>query len=224
MSDLTALIGGPGQTVEAWRESEYSARARLGLSEAGHKCNRFLWYAHHAAPQIPPDGRVLRLFRLGELIEDQAISDLRDAGFILHSQQKEVKIEDGDITLLGHIDGIIEGLKESAKPHLLECKSANEKSFKALRKSGYEAWNEKYKAQIHIYMTLLKLDRCLVWVENKNDSSIYTERINVNKDFAVKTLERVFKSIRQDDPPERSCPSMSWYEAKWCRYREVCFK
>ena len=122
----------------------------------------------------------------------------------------------------GHIDGIIEGLVESKQPHLFECKSSSEKRFNDLKKVGYEKWDEKYRAQIHVYMLLLKLKRCLVWVENKNTSEVYTERISVDNEYAVVLLERVFNAIK-GTIPERSCPNSSWYEAKWCGYYNECF-
>lgn len=148
---------------------------------------------------------------------------MQGAGYTLRDQQREVKITDGDITLYGHIDGIIEGLAESKKPHLWECKSASDKEWKRCAKVGYGAWNEKYKAQIHVYMLLLELTRALVWVENKNTSEVHTERINVDRGYAIKTLEKCFAAIQSDTAPDRSCPSAAWYEAKFCKYREVCF-
>jgi hypothetical protein len=203
MSDLTQIICGPGQIVEAWRESIYVGRAHLGLSDCGHSCERYLWYAHHGYGGEAPDGRVLRLFQLGNLIEDQAYLDLVGAGYVVHSRQREVKVSDGGVTLRGHLDGVIEGLIESSRPHLWECKSASHKRFNELKKVGYEAWDEKYKAQVHVYMILSKLDRCLVWVENKDDSSIYTERIRLDRRYAVKILERCFNAIQRTTPPER---------------------
>ena len=224
MTDLTAYLHSYGQIVETWAGSVRRSRRHLGLSECGHECERYLWYAHHGYAGSDPDGRMLRLFQLGNLIEDQAYLDLMGAGFNIHSRQRVVSVTDGEIRLEGHIDGIIEGLLESKQPHLWECKSANDKSFQALKKAGYEAWNPKYKAQIHVYMTLANLERCLVWVENKNDSTVHAERIKVNRKFAVKTLERCFNAIRMTDPPERLCPGMSYYKAKWCKFYEECFK
>ena len=226
MVDLKGIIdqGSPGKVVEEYYHSNQTSRDYLGLSECGHECKRYLWYRHNGYTPSPIDGRVLRLFQLGNLIEDQAIADLRSAGFTLTDNQKEVTFEHNGITLRGHIDGIIEGLVESSKPHLWECKSANDKSFKKLFNSGYEEWNPKYKAQIHIYATGLKLKNILVWVENKNDSTIYTERIKTNTEYAVNLLQDVFAAILMEDPPDRLCPSMSWYQSKWCDFSDVCWQ
>lgn len=225
MADLTEIINTttPGQAVDAWHEANYKPRVRLGLSECGHKCARYLWYKHNGVIGKFPSGRLLRLFRMGELIEDQAVIDLMTAGYNIHSRQKQLSVTDNGITLYGHIDGIIEGLIESSKPHLFECKSSSEKRYTELKKVGYEAWDEKYRAQVHIYMVLAGLKRCLVWVENKNTSEVYTERITVNAEYALNTLQRVFCAI-SGGIPERSCPSASWFEAKWCPYYKACFE
>jgi len=37
--------------IEAKRAGDNIPRQYLGLSEIGHKCPRWLWYAHHNTPQ-----------------------------------------------------------------------------------------------------------------------------------------------------------------------------
>jgi len=226
MVDLTNILdqGSPGRVVEAWYEANQEPRLYLGLSEIGHECSRYLWYRHHGYTQKPIDGQTLRLFQVGNNIEAQAIADLRAAGFTVTDNQKEVTFEHNGITLRGHVDGIISGLLESSKPHLWECKSANEKSFRKLYQcNSYETWNKKYYAQIQVYMLGLKLDCALVYVENKNDSSIYTERVKLNAEYAVNLLQDVFTAISQKEPPERKCPTQSWYAAKLCQFMDICW-
>jgi hypothetical protein len=211
----------PEAKVEATYEELYIPRRHLGLSEVGHKCPRYLWYAHHGQESTPPPGRVLRLFGMGDMIESSAVYDLDLAGYTVTDRQAEVVVADAGITLMGHIDGVIRGITK--QPHLLEIKSSNDKRFKELVKLGsYEKWDEKYRAQIHVYMVLKKLKRCLVWVENKNTSEIYTERIAVDKDYAVDVLYKAFTAISGDIPP-RICPTAAWFEAKMCKYSQECF-
>jgi len=223
MSNLAEIIITPANVVEAWYAANHKPRTWLGLSECGHKCPRYLWYAHHGYPQKPIEGKKLRLFQLGNLIEDQAAIDLQTAGYFLFDRQKEISITDGSIKLAGHIDGKISGLMESSKVHIWECKTSSDKRFKDLLKSSYEAWDEKYKAQVHVYMLLSKLVRALVWVENKNTNEVYTERIKLDRPYAIGVLERCFAAIKQPSPPDRLCPNASWFEAKWCKYYPICF-
>ena len=189
--------------IEAKRAGDNIPRQYLGLSEIGHKCPRWLWYAHHNTPQKLVEGRIIRLFRTGNIIEDAIISDLESIGIEVTDRQREVEIVNGDIVLKGHIDGIVSG-------QLLEIKSANEKYFKQLLKVGYEKWNPKYKAQAHVYMVLCDLEECMVIVENKNDSNLYIETLKIDRDYVTKLLIDVFAAITLPEPPERICQDVSW--------------
>jgi hypothetical protein len=193
-------------------------RQRLGLSEIGHHCPRYLWYAHRGIQGKPIEGRILRLFQHGNMVESGVIADLRSIGWEITDQQREVSITDQGITLRGHVDGTVN------KDHLLEIKSANDKSFKALMKlMSYENWNLKYKAQAHTYMALLNLKKCIVVVENKNDSNLYIEEITLDADYVTKLLIDVFAAINSPEPPVRTCPDASWFKAKFCPLSKVCF-
>ena len=226
MTDLSGIINmaSPENVLDVWYESQNVARTRLGLSEVGHPCNRYLWYRHQGLPLPTPDGRVLRLFELGNVIEEHLIADLRKAGYTIDGQQTDVVLSYGDVHLLGHTDGIIEGLAESSAKHLLEIKTANEKSFKALVKCrSYEKWNPKYKGQVHAYMMGLTLRRALVIVYNKNTSEVYSERIKYDREYAIDLMTDVFNAITAETEPERKCPRADWFEAKWCGYYKTCW-
>jgi len=209
--------------IDADYEARYKPRNRLGLSQCGHICDRWLWYKHNGVQAEPPNGRVLRLFQLGNLLEDQLAIDLMSAGFTIHSQQKYVEFTQDNLRIRGSVDGIIEGLIESNKPHLWECKSMASKGFSKLLKDGYEAYNPQYKAQLHCYMMGLKLNRAYVTVYNKDTSKLYAERIKLDRKFAHATLQRVFDIMGTSVAPERACPRQDWYEAKWCDYRDLCW-
>ena len=216
--DLSKVINTnlTGQAINDEYEANNKPRTHLGLSEIGHPCPRYLWYCHHGYQKPTPEGRVLRLFKLGDLIEDQVVEDLRNSGFKVEGQQTIVEFEHEGLMLTGRTDGIITGLVESKQPHLLEIKSASEKRFNELKKSGYEEWDRKYKAQIHAYAAGLELNNILVVVYNKNNSEIYTERIKTRKTWITDLLLDVFAAIRSEVPPERKCPRADWFEAKWC--------
>lgn len=212
--------------IDLWYEADREPRTRLGLSQAGHKCSRYLWYCHHGYVGEQPEGRVLRLFQLGNLLEDQTIADLRASGFIVHSQQRGVKFEYNDATLTGSIDGIIEGLIEAPlTPHLFEHKTASKKKYdELLRKQSYRKWNEGYYWQVQFYMLGLKLKRAAVFVYCKDDSRLYMERIKLDRDATIDRLQDVFTAIQKTDPPERACPRIDHWEAKWCPFYQECWE
>jgi len=166
----------------------------------------------------------LRLFELGDIVEEHIANDLESIGVQVTDKQKRVEFTFNGILLHGSIDGIVTGIIESIVRHLWECKTMNDKGFKRLLKCGYEEYNEIYKAQLHAYMLGLGLNSAFVTVYNKNDSTIYQERIALKKDWIVDKLQDVFSAITMAQMPERSCPRIDWYEAKWCDFYEICFK
>jgi len=208
-------------------ERKFKQRRRLGLSQAGHTCQRFLWYKHRGFDEPVPDGRVLRLFKMGEAVEELVASDLMEAGFEVFDRQAPVEFTMDGITLTGSIDGVITGLMESKGPHLWECKSMGAKSFAKLLKMGYEAYSglyhDTYKGQIHLYMIGRELKKAFVTVYNKDTSELYQEIIEVKEDWAIGKLQDAFKAIAQESPPERHCPDADNFEAKWCPFYSECW-
>ncbi len=198
-------------TLDKAYEARFVQRVHLGLSEVGNPCQRHLWLAHRGLINKRPDGRILRLFELGNALEDVIVRDLQLAGYEVWAQQLECRVSFGDVTLLGHIDGRIKGLSESKQVHLLEIKTASKKSFDKIN-GDYCAWNEKYKAQVHAYMLATKLKQALVVVYCKDDSRIYSERIKIDKEWIVGKLADVFATINLAEEPG-PC------EGFWC---DVC--
>ncbi len=227
MADLSFLENQPGtlQAIDLWYEAQNKPREYLGLSQAGHECKRYLWYRHRGHIGKAIDGRVLRLFQLGNVLEDQVVFDLRAAGFNIYHQQREVVFSQDGVDLLGHIDGIIEGLIEAPiTPHLFECKSASKKKFDELVKLGsYRKWNEVYYWQVQLYMLGLKLTRAAVFAYCKDDSRMYFERIKLDREATIAKINSIFESIGSLVEPDRACPRADFFKAKWCDFYEECF-
>jgi len=227
MSNISEIINEKSTVaaVDLAYEAKRVQRRRLGLSQAGHKCGRVLWYKHHGYDEPEIEGRILRLFKLGEILEDQTIADLQYAGFNVHSQQKPVEIEMEGVKLTGSIDGIIEGLIEDpTTPHLWEHKTASLKKYNELIKKGsYRSWNEIYYWQTQFYMLGLGMDWAAVFVYCKDDSRLYQERIPLDKDATVDRLQDVFRAISMENLPERACPRADWWEARFCPFYNECW-
>jgi len=202
-------------------------RNYLGMSEIGEPCMRKLWYSYRDPDKTVDDPRIQRIFRLGDAVETIVVKLLRDAGFTVWDLDpatgKEYRVSDLDDNYGGGIDGVIMGLPESNKPHLLEVKSASNKRFNQLVKSGYELWDDKYKAQIHSYMHYFELDRCLVVVYNKDTSALYFERIAVDPFEAEVAKNKAKLVIGSDEPLEREYRKKEFFKCKWCKYSEECW-
>lgn len=210
--------------IENKAKSEPS-RDYMGASILGKECSRELWYTYHTPKRIT-EPRVNRIFQVGHILEDYIVKLLRDAGVTVYTEDgsgEQFGFTDGPIA--GHIDGVVVGLPESTKPHLLECKTANNKRFNEFVKNGYES-NKTYKAQIHIYMLKMELDNCLAVVMNKDNQELYFERIKLDKKYAKRILLRgkEIAELPEDDKPLREYSSPTFYKCRFCDYAEECWE
>lgn len=197
-------------------------RPHLGASEIGAQCERALWYSYHHCKLPAFSGRMLRLFETGQREEERIIRNLRAAGLQVWDRGddgKQIRFEMFGGKFAGSIDGIVLGIPEAPKTeHLLEIKTSSDKNYKALIKTGVEKAKPLHFAQMMVYMGALDLKRALYIVVNKNDDSIYSERIEFHKptyDLLINKAERI---VTSDAPLER------WesFECRWCEYQKIC--
>lgn len=119
----------------------------------------------------------------------------------------------------GSIDGIVLGIPEAPKtPHLLEIKTANDKSFKQMLKQGVEHSKHQHYCQMQVYLGALDLKRALYVVVNKNTDEIYTERCEFDNRVYQSLLEKAERIVTSDAPLER-CES---FECRWCEFKKIC--
>ena len=108
---LTALIDAGMQAVRA----KQAGRTYLGASRLGVSCERALQYEYAQASVDPgreTEGRMLRIFERGHVVEDCMAAWLRGAGFDLRTHNadgEQFGFSAADGRLQGHIDGVITG-------------------------------------------------------------------------------------------------------------------
>lgn len=191
-------------------------RPYLGMSDIGDPCSRRLWLKLHGKFHEKHSARVLRMFHTGTLIEKRIIRDLKAAKFKVYGTQREYSDFDG--MLKGHCDGIIEGLPESSKPHLLEIKSASDKSFKEFQKNGVEkhSLGPKYWGQINLYMGYEGLERGLFLIENKDTGERYQERVHFDRGLFSTLVDKAGRIITAPAPPRGISERPDWWACKFC--------
>lgn len=195
-------------------------RPYLGMSSIGHSCSRYLWYTFRWYYLEELTKRQIRLFNRGHAEEKVIIKELENIGIKCHSFQLEAESAYGFCK--GHNDGMCDNVPEAPKTmHLLEIKTLNDKNFKDLAKKKLKDAKPIYWAQVHIYMRVFKVTRCLFIGANKNDDSLYVERVRLDKEFADCMLEKAKEIITSMFPPEKVFSS-TWYECKFCSARHVC--
>jgi len=215
-----------GEREKSRKEVENPPRVDR-MSSSG-RCPRDRWAKRHGVPVDNGrefSARILSVFRLGHVIEDEVVSLLELAGYKVTDAQREV----GEGEWIGHIDGIIEwspfeGLAGTHRS-LLEVKSCNAKRFAELIETGYEKWSPNYASQIQAYMGFLdEIDDAIVFVYNKDASEFHVERIAFDAahfDRLRRDSLLVTASETVPDRPERatsqSCKFCRWCDrAKWC--------
>jgi len=166
---------------------------------------------------------MLRLFRRGNLEEQVVVDDLRAIGCIItHTgdDQLEIKVAPH---IVAYPDGIIEsGVKEAPKTrHILEIKTHNDKSFKALAKTGPPA---KHLAQMQTAMHGTGIDRALYVAVNKNTDELYIYRLKYDRLEAEKIVSRGQSIVSDAYAPARIADDPSWYQCKYCPFSQVCYK
>ena len=201
-------------------------RPHLGASLIGHPCERNLWLTFRWARAKKWPGRMLRLFETGQLEEPRLVRNLRRIGVQIHETApdgKQWRVSACGGHFGGSMDGAGVGFPEAPKTwHVCEFKTHNEKSFNELVKSGVEKAKPMHYAQVQSYMGLTGMERSFYVAVNKNDETIYTERIEFDLVQFRKIMERASRVINASEPPLRCSNDPSWYICKMCDFSALC--
>lgn len=211
---------------KAHEAAQERPRPHFGASQAGHKCDRWLWLSFRWAVQPKFPGRILRLFRRGHHEENWIVEDLKAAGVrITHTGTNQKTIDFG-CHIGGSVDGIIEsGVPEApTKQHVAEFKTHALKSFTDLQSKGVEKSKPVHYWQMQLYMLGTGIDRALYVAVCKNDDQLYMERIRFDKKGAEALLERCKAIVLNPRIPDPISTDPSWYECKFCDAYDFCHK
>jgi len=201
-------------------------RPHLGASVIGHNCERYVWLSFRWAFREQFKGRILRLFRRGQLEERTVHDDLRAAGVSISTINPETRqqwnFSDGHFG--GSCDGVIQnGLPEAPKtPHILEIKTHSLKSFNDLEKNGVTKSKPQHWAQMQIYMAAFDLDDALYYAVCKDDDRIYTERVKRDAGASMQLFAKAQRIIAADRMPAPLSTDPTWFECKWCPAHDLC--
>lgn len=222
MAEIPKRLNDIGALIDRAHESvKQKPRAHLGASGLGHHCERWIWLSFRWAVLSEFPGRVLRLFRRGQLEEEQIVGDLRRIGIKIGGDQTRV---DFGCHVSGSVDGIIEsGVPQAPnKRHVAEFKTHSKKSFDDVVKNGVEKSKPMHYAQMQLYMFGLNIDRALYVAVCKDDDTYYTERVKLDKEFAEKLVAKGHRLATEDRLPPPVSTDPSWYQCKFCDAHEFC--
>lgn len=214
--------------IDKWyQDQQEPPRPHLGCSALGHHCERWLWLSFRWSVIEQFSGRILRLFERGQMEEDRFVKMLRDIGCKVHAftpEGEQFRVDFGS-HVSGSTDGVIEsGLPEAPKTvHVLEFKTHSKKSFTDLAKKGVQESKPMHYAQMQVYMEGMGYPDAFYMAVCKDDDSLYTERVKLDRDFAIKLIEkgqRIALANRMPEPCIGASPS--WYQCKFCPAYDHC--
>lgn len=104
----------------------------------------------------------------------------------------------------------------------VEYKTHGDKSFKQLTAKGVLSSKPVHYVQTQIYMHYMGLPWCLYVAVNKNDDTLYCELIYYREEIAMPYIATAWKLIQAKDAPKRLTEDPSWFECKFCAFREIC--
>lgn len=233
---MAALPPPIAHTAEAI-DAAYVKTARNGdsmgvpMSQVINSCDRALWYFYRWCAELEaPEGSRQRRFATGEHYEEVMLRELRMIGCTVwdidDTTGKQFRVDLANGHLRGKLDGVAVGLPEApATPHAVECKSSNDKSFKAITNGKVRDTKPEHHAQIQLYMHALGLTRGLYMLANKNDDARYLERVEYDAAFCLGIIARIERIVSLDRPPARlheDPTSKGAVECLFCTARPVC--
>ena len=221
-------------------------RDYLGGSRLGVPCERALQYEYAQAPKDDGadfSGKLLRIFAVGHVFEDLAVSWLRAAGFDLYTTrgnrpdggQFGFSVAGGRIR--GHVDGIINACPEGVLPGcpaLWECKSLNAKSWKDTAKRGVSVAQPVYAAQIAVYQAYMEAsvpgistNPALFTAINKDTAELHHELVSFDGALAQRMSDKAVRIIKATEAGEllpRIAQSGDFYECRFCSWADRCWR
>jgi hypothetical protein len=220
-----------------------ASRTYLGASRLGVACDRALQYEFAGAPADPGrnfDGRILRIFEIGHVLEDLAIRWLHLAGFDLHTRTRSggqfgFSVCDGLIQ--GHVDGIVMGAPADfdwSFPMLWECKTMNAQNWRDCVKRGVSVAKPVYAAQMATYQAYMEStvegisrNPALFTAINKDTQELWFELVPFDAVLAQRASDRAVKIITATEHGEllpRSFSDPAHHECKFCAWTERCWR
>lgn len=206
------------------KESRKDIRNYLGASRLGVTCDKALWYEFNKKPKDKElKGRVIRIFELGNEIEELIINWLRRSGFTVEEGQKELNYRG---IIKGHVDAIITKVPEEFKeiipvPSILEIKSANNNEFSKLYNFGLKRFSSVYWTQIQVYMGLSGILNSVHITMNKDNCELYLEQPEYDPVLTYKSLERGI-SITLANSCNKQFPNSNGSNCTFCNWKETC--
>jgi len=224
---LEALSQQIKNEIDEWCRVTYDdgPRSHLGASKIGEDCARKLWYDFRWMARENHSGRMQRLFQVGHNAEPRFIQYLRGIGFEVWERDpatgKQFKIEGVE----GHFSGSCDGVAKREEVFLLEFKTnGTGQGYNAVDSKGVRLAKPLHWAQMCTYGYKLNIRYGLYLIENKNDSDITPQIVELDWKLGEEMERKAEFIIRSNEAPKRISESEAHFDCKYCAAKGVCHK
>lgn len=195
---------GKGKKIKTY--PQYVTRS----SEVGHPCERYLVYSiTNWADKAPYDRELQFIFEGGNKVEDLAVQDFIDAGFLVYRPEPTASMAETKPAISGHLDFRVDF--GDGKPITIECKGLSKYDWDYLNTyedffTSKKVYIRKYPAQIQMYMYFKAED--LAYFYLKSIPGFQPKLIPVHLDYdyvesILKKTERVENHIKNHTLPDQ---------------------
>lgn len=200
------------------------ARKYIGASGIGNECDAYLAFSMRGFPDTPSHPRLKRIFRMGHLLEDEIIQNLRDAGMFVIDKDpssggtKQFFFSANEGHVRAHADGkiIINNIE-----HILEIKTMNDAMFKRFKKHGLKKSHPKYIDQVQLMMGLSGVGQALLVGLSKNTSEIHMQVLEYDEMRYEYLMGRI--DIIMSGTVEKIASKPDDWRCKMCFKSDVCW-
>lgn len=212
----------------ALEEAGDGFRSHLGASVIGAQCPRYLWYHFRWFKREVHSARMERLFGKGHRLEVavREIMKAKGAEFLDKVDETGEQVRFSDLG--GHFGGSCDGIFRWPLiglhgPTLLETKTSKTGSpFNELIKKEVLGAKPQHYAQQSVYGKAFGIRHALYVAFNKNDSSLYTECVDLDWTLADDMREKAAYIITTKTPPPRISNKPTFFLCKMCPHWMIC--
>lgn len=182
--------------IDAGYASEMREKARdyIGASIIGNPCDALLAFSLRGFPEDPIDPRIQRVFRMGHMLEDVVVNDLKRKAEVrvwekdgITGRQHAYEEWGGHISC--HMDGHVE--LDDGVVRVLEIKSMNDASFKKFKSEGVKFSHPRYFAQLQMMMGMSGIPQSVFVATNKNNQEYHAEIVDFDEFEYAHICERI---------------------------------
>ena len=213
--------------IDRWCETKYVSEHRnhLGASLMGEPCSRKLWYNFRHVKLEKHSGRISRLFQVGHEAEPRFKMYLEGIGFKVNLFDEATQEQHHIYAHNGHYGGSLDGIAfhQEYGTFLCEFKTNGTGSgYNDVSAKGLAKAKPKHFAQMSQYGWHYKLKYGLYLIENKNDSDITVQIVELDWKLGQELQNKAGDIINARTPPAKISLNESYFDCKYCAFVDIC--